>query len=41
MLRLDEASATAPGFSASLTQPSIRRMVFGGHDVAGWGEQRG
>ena len=39
MQRLDKASAPPPGFSASLTQPSIRRMVFGGHDVAGWGEQ--
>ncbi len=40
MQRLDEASAPVPGFSASLTQPFIRRMVFGGHDVAGWHEQR-
>ena len=40
MKRLDEASAPVLGFSASLTQPFIRRMVFGGHDVAGWGEQR-
>ncbi|WP_421846397.1 aldo/keto reductase [Novosphingobium sp.] len=36
--RLDTASAPVPGFSASLAQPSIRRMVFGGHHVAGWGE---
>ncbi len=40
MKRLDDASAPALGFSAGLTQPSIRRMVFGGHDVAGWHEQR-
>ncbi len=40
MKRLDEASAPQLGFSASLTQPFIRRMVFGGHDVAGWDEQR-
>jgi aryl-alcohol dehydrogenase-like predicted oxidoreductase len=40
MKRLDEASAPALGFSASLTQPFIRRMVFGGQDVAGWNEQR-
>ncbi len=38
MMRLNEASAPALGFTASLTQPMIRRMVFGGHDVAGWGE---
>lgn len=36
--RLNKASAPAPGFGASLTMPFIRRMVFGGHDVAGWGE---
>lgn len=36
--RLDEASAPAPSFSASLTAPFIRRMVFGGHEVTGWGE---
>ena len=40
MKRLDEASAPVLGFSASLMQPFIRRMVFGGHDVAGWNEQR-
>ncbi len=40
MQRLDEASAPAPGFSSSLMQPFIRRMVFGGHDVAGWDERR-
>ena len=38
MARLNEASAPSPGFSASLAQPMIRRMVFGGHDVTGWGE---
>ena len=36
--QLDEASAPAPGFSASLTSPMIRRMVFGGNDVRGWSE---
>ena len=40
MRRLDEASAPVPGFSASLAQPGIRRMIFGGHDVAGWEDQR-
>ncbi|CAA9506176.1 MAG: Oxidoreductase [uncultured Sphingomonadaceae bacterium] len=40
MKRLDEASAPALGFSAGLTQPAIRRMIFGGRDVAGWNEQR-
>ena len=38
MSRLDAASAPAMGFSASLVQPMIRRMVFGGHDVRGWAE---
>ena len=38
MRRLDEASAPPLGFSAGLAMPMIRRMVFGGHDVAGWGE---
>ena len=36
--RLNEASAPVPGFSAALTRPFIRRMVFAGHDVTGWGE---
>lgn len=36
--RLDKASAPALGFSASLTTPIIRRMVFGGHDVIGWSD---
>ena len=37
MKRLDEASALA-GFSSGLMWPLIRRMVFGGHRVVGWGE---
>lgn len=36
--QLDDASASLSGFSAALTSPYIRRMVFGGHEVAGWGE---
>jgi aryl-alcohol dehydrogenase-like predicted oxidoreductase len=36
--RLDVASAIAPGFTDSLTSAFIRHMVFGGHDVQGWGE---
>lgn len=36
--RLDAASTPAPGFSSSLAQPFIRRMVFGGPEVTGWGE---
>jgi aryl-alcohol dehydrogenase-like predicted oxidoreductase len=36
--RLNDASAPAPTFSAALTAPLIRRMIFGGHDVVGWGE---
>ena len=36
MKRLDEASALAG--SPGLMWPFIRRMVFGGHSVVGWGE---
>jgi len=39
MARLSEASAPQPGFSAGLTAPMIRRMVFGGNEVAGWLEK--
>jgi aryl-alcohol dehydrogenase-like predicted oxidoreductase len=38
MQRLDAVSTPAPGFSSSLAKPFIRRMIFGGHGVAGWGE---
>ncbi len=38
MHRLTEASALAPGFTDGLAAPGIRRMVFGGHGVRGWGE---
>ncbi|RJS94880.1 aldo/keto reductase [Salinisphaera sp. Q1T1-3] len=38
LARLDEASAPAPTFSTVLTSPDIRRMVFGGRAVTGWGE---
>jgi aryl-alcohol dehydrogenase-like predicted oxidoreductase len=38
LARLNEASAPTPGFSAALTLPAIRRMVFGGNAVAGWRE---
>ena len=38
LARLTEASTAAPGFSAGLTSPAIRRMVFGGNGVTGWGE---
>lgn len=38
LARLTAASSPTSGFTASLTSPAIRRMVFGGHDVAGWGE---
>ena len=40
MRRLDETSAPIPGFTSALAQPFIRRMVFGGHDVAGWHERQ-
>ena len=36
--RLDEASAPATGFSAGLSSPVVRRMVFGGNDVTAWAE---
>ncbi len=36
MASLDAASAPLPGFSAGLTAPGIRRMIFGGNDVGGW-----
>lgn len=36
--RLNIASAPSIGFTSGLTAPMIRRMVFGGHDVTGWGE---
>ena len=36
--RLNTVSAVGQGFSASLTSPGIRRMVFGGNNVTGWGE---
>ncbi len=38
MSRLERVSAPAQGFTASLAQPFIRRMIFGGHGVVGWGE---
>jgi hypothetical protein len=34
-VRLNEARAPALSFSASLTQPMIRRMLFGGYNVTG------
>lgn len=36
LARLDEASAPPLGFSSALTSPTIRRMVYGEHDVVGW-----
>lgn len=39
MSRLDAASAPTPGFSAALTTPAIRRMIFGGNYVSGWSDQ--
>ena len=38
MQRLNEASAAPLGFTAGLAAPAIRRMVFGGNNVSGWGE---
>ena len=39
MSRLDQASQPPLGFSSGLAAPFVRRMVFGGHDVAGWNER--
>ncbi|GAN76567.1 aldo/keto reductase [Acidisphaera rubrifaciens] len=36
MSRLDAASAPTPGFTAALSSPAVRRMVFGGNSVKGW-----
>ncbi len=41
MERLNNVSAVTPGFTDSLASPAIRRMVFGGNDVQGWGEGNG
>ena len=38
MARLNEASMPAPGFTSSLGSPAIRSMLYGGHNVTGWGE---
>jgi hypothetical protein len=38
LMRLNDASSPVPSFGASLTQPAIRRMLFGGHDVVGWSD---
>ncbi|GGD13340.1 aldo/keto reductase [Aquisalinus flavus] len=38
MTRLTEASTPAAGFTASLASAMIRKMIYGGHDVTGWGE---
>jgi len=38
MARLNAVSAPPASFSAALTSPMIRRMVFGDHAVTGWGE---
>lgn len=34
--RLDEASAPTPTYPAMLWSPTVKRYVFGGHDVAAW-----
>ena len=38
--RLDKASVPSQGFGSEVTWAQIRRMVFGGHDVTGWGDGR-
>ena len=38
MARLDQISAPPASFSTSLTAPMIRQMVYGGHQVRGWGD---
>ncbi len=39
--RLSAAGAPDPGFSGSLTSRPIRAMLFGGHEVRGFGEATG
>ena len=39
--RLDEVSAMEPATPSSILQPGIRRMIFGGASVRGWGEGSG
>ena len=39
MLCLDQVSKPTSTFSASLVSPQIRRMIFGGRKVVGWGEE--
>ena len=36
LARLDAASRQAPGFTAGLAAPFVRRMIHGGHDVQAW-----
>ncbi len=38
LTRLNEVSALVPGFSDGLAAPAVRRMVYGGNTVRGWGE---
>lgn len=40
MARLNAVSAPHMGFSASLAQSGIRRMVYGNHEVSAWAERR-
>ncbi len=35
---LNEVSKPTDGFTSSLASPMIRKMVYGGHDVTGWGQ---
>jgi aryl-alcohol dehydrogenase-like predicted oxidoreductase len=37
-IRLNKASTPPVGFTSGLATPMIRRMVFGGNNVRGWGE---
>ena len=41
MQRLSAACLPEPGFSGSLASRSIRAMLFGGHEVRGFGETKG
>ncbi|VXC65010.1 aldo/keto reductase [Sphingomonas sp. AX6] len=38
LARLNEASTPQMGFTTGLTSPMIRRMIYGGHEVVGWGD---
>ena len=38
MGRLNAVNKPTDSFTSALAEPMIRKMVYGGHDVTGWGE---